>query len=129
MARYRINIPEKLPGLNDYIRACRTNRFQAANMKREVEEKLSGHLSAVPELSVPVRISFIWTEGNRRRDPDNVAFAKKFILDTLVKCGKLSNDDQAHVEAFSDAFQVMPGKWGVEIMIEENNDIEREEAT
>ena len=32
----RAEIRMKLPSLNDYIRACRSNRFQGSEMKREV---------------------------------------------------------------------------------------------
>ena len=33
----------------------------------------------------PVIIHYRWIEPNRRRDKDNVAFAKKFIQDSLVR--------------------------------------------
>ena len=31
-------------------------------------------------------------------------FGKKFILDTMVKCGKLKNDNRKNVYAFTDEF-------------------------
>ena len=36
-----IEIPEKLPSLNEYINACRSNRYAGAKMKREVEDTIS----------------------------------------------------------------------------------------
>ena len=51
------------------------------------------------------RIVFRWIEPNRRRDKDNVAFAKKFILDALVKAGKLKDDNRNCVIAFTDNFE------------------------
>lgn len=119
MAQYTANIPLKLPGLNEYVRACRSNRFEGAKMKRENESAIAFYIRGLPALSGPVRITFAWTEGNARRDLDNVAFAKKFILDALVKTGKLPNDDRRHVLGFTDTFRTVPGVWGVSVIIEE----------
>ena len=49
-------------------------------------------------------ITFNWIESNRKRDLDNVAFAKKFILDALVKCGKMKDDNRNYVLGFVDEF-------------------------
>lgn len=94
----------KLPGLNEYIDACRENRFKAAKMKREAEELIiwqTKHLSPIQSKSIFV---FTWHEETRRRDPDNVCSAKKFILDALQKCGKLKNDNSRYVAGFEDHF-------------------------
>jgi Holliday junction resolvase RusA-like endonuclease len=40
----------------------------------------------------PVTIHFEWYRGNAKSDPDNVDFARKFILDGLVEAGILRND-------------------------------------
>ena len=45
----------------------------------------------------PVTVRFTWVEGNRRRDIDNVAFAKKFVLDGLVQAGVIGNDTPQYV--------------------------------
>ena len=50
----------------------------------------------------PVRLNFIWYEKTKRRDPDNVASAKKFILDALQKQGILPNDSRKYIYGFSD---------------------------
>ena len=47
----------------------------------------------------------MWIEDSKRRDLDNIAFSKKFILDALVKTGKLEDDDQDHVKGFTDRFE------------------------
>ena len=49
---------------------------------------------------------FTWTEPNRRRDCDNIASAKKFILDALVKMRVLENDTQKYVVGFYDIFEI-----------------------
>jgi len=53
-----------------------------------------------------VFVTFAWHEPNRRRDADNVAFAKKFILDALVGLGVLPDDSRKYVTGFADEFHV-----------------------
>ena len=100
-----IEIRMKLPSCNEYINACRTNRHKGAKMKRDVEEQIMWQIAKLPVYDKPVRIHFHWIEENRRRDLDNVAFGKKFILDALVKAGKLSDDNRKIVTAFIDTFE------------------------
>ena len=57
-------------------------------------------------------------EEIRRRDPDNVRFGVKFILDALQKCGKLKNDNSSYIAGFQDAYEYGKGQ-GVMIEIEE----------
>jgi Holliday junction resolvase RusA-like endonuclease len=47
-------------------------------------------------------VRFEWHEKTKRRDADNIAFAKKFILDALVKMGVLPNDSRKYVKGFYD---------------------------
>ena len=99
-----IVIEMKLPSLNDYIRVCRSNKYQAAKYKAEIEEEIALYLKKMPMYSKPIAIHFHWVEGTKRRDLDNVSFAKKFILDAMVKCGKLKDDNRRCVAAFKDTF-------------------------
>ena len=102
--KYRLEIPLKLPSLNDYIRACRENRYAGANMKKNIENDLALFINKLPTFKNPIRIKFTWIESNKKRDLDNICFAKKFILDTLVKCGKMKNDNRNYVVGFTDEF-------------------------
>ena len=102
--KYRVVIPMKLPSLNDYIRACRENRYAGANMKKNIENDLAFFINKLPKFKNPIRINFTWVESNKKRDLDNICFAKKFILDTLVKCGKMKNDNRNYVVGFTDDF-------------------------
>lgn len=111
----------KLPSLNDYIRVCRENRFEAAQFKRKIEDNISIFIRRLPTFEKPVSIHFHWIEENKRRDYDNVAFAKKFILDALVKCGKLKDDNRRFVTGFSDSFEY-GDRARVIIVIEETKD-------
>ena len=100
---YKAFIPMKLPSLNDYIRACRANKYAASKMKRENEDEIGFYLKPLPKLK-KVSILFYWHEKTKRRDYDNIAFAKKFILDAMVKYGKLDDDNRNNVFGFEDRF-------------------------
>lgn len=101
----KCEIDMKLPSLNDYVKWCRSNKFMAAKKKAEIEQEIGLHLTKMPKMSKPIKIHFHWIEGTKRRDLDNIAFAKKFILDAMVKYGKLENDNRRHVTAFTDTFE------------------------
>ena len=101
-------IPLKLPSLNEYIRECRSNRYAGAEMKRREEQKIALFVKSLPVFEDPVEIEFCWQEKDRRRDLDNIAFAKKFILDALVKTGRLKDDNRRHVVGFKDSFTTGP---------------------
>lgn len=101
-----VRIPVKLPGLNDYTKANRRNRYAGAAMKQDAENMCIPFLMRLPRFDRPVHIHFIWTEKNARRDYDNIAFAKKFVLDALVKAGKLADDNRRHVVGFQDSFEI-----------------------
>lgn len=100
----KIEIPMKLPSLNDYTRANRSNAFEGAKMKRQIEQGIAVYIAKMPRFEKPIRIHFHWIEQNGRRDLDNVAFAKKFILDAMVNTGKLKDDNRKCVTAFRDTF-------------------------
>jgi Holliday junction resolvase RusA-like endonuclease len=104
MAICRIVIPLKLPSCNEYINECRKNKYAGAKMKRETEAMIGCYLIGVPKFTKPVKIHFTWIEGSKRRDLDGICFAKKFILDSLVKYGKLKDDNRNCVYAFTDKF-------------------------
>lgn len=114
MRQYHIS--GKLPGANDYINACRRNRYAGAKLKEDTERLICMQICDRKPVDRAVRLRFTWHEGNRRRDKDNVAFAKKFILDALQKCGVLPNDNNLYIEGFEDVFEY-GGDYGVEVMI------------
>lgn len=101
----KCEIDMKLPSLNEYVNICRTNPYKASKFKKNLESDISMFLMRLPVFIHPVKIRFHWIEGNKRRDLDNIAFAKKFILDAMVKCGKLKDDNRRFVTAFTDTFE------------------------
>lgn len=106
--RYKFEIKEKLPGLNEYTKSNRTNKFAGATLKKKTEEHIYYYILEQLrniKISRKVFITFTWVEENGKRDLDNICFAKKFILDALVKAGALGNDNKSHVSGFMDKFE------------------------
>lgn len=90
-----LEIPFRLPSLNEVIGANRKNPYAGAKLKRDTEEQLMWLIKSAKLMPVtqPCIVHMLFIEPNRRRDADNVESAKKFILDALVKSGVLLNDN------------------------------------
>lgn len=125
---YRTIIDMKLPSLNDYINACRNNRYAGAKLKKEVEDVIMWYIKTMPRYEQPIKIHFTWVEGNKKRDFDNICFAKKFILDAMQKCGKIPNDNHKYVRGFTDNF-LYSHKTYVIVEVETLNEDNRRENT
>lgn len=104
--RAQFEIKGRLPGLNEIIGACRSHRMAGATQKKKADDECGQWilLGRVPVFPGPVRVHFDWFLDDRR-DPDNVRAGSKFILDALVKAGRLVNDDQKTIVGLSDAFR------------------------
>lgn len=97
----------RLPSLNEYINAERTNRYKAAKLKRDLQERIGAEIrrSNLKQVKVPVKLVYRFYEANRRRDKDNIAgVAHKFVQDSLVAEGILEDDGWDYVEGFEDKF-------------------------
>lgn len=101
-------IDDKMPSLNEYINACRRNPFSGASFKKKVEKDIGkaieiyldkGLLTPTEE---PVKVSFTWVERTMKRDADNIASAKKYILDAMQTYNVIPNDNRKYVKGFSD---------------------------
>lgn len=104
----KLTIPGRLPGANEYIKECRANYHAAAKMKREVETDVGYCIMSQlrGKRFGAVKLRFSWYEDGKKRDKDNIAFAKKFILDALQKAGVIKGDGWNCVVGFSDEFYV-----------------------
>jgi Holliday junction resolvase RusA-like endonuclease len=120
---YRLVIPGTLPNLNDYIGACRRNKFAGAKMKNQAEHLISIYIKAQlkhVKFKNAVILHFTWIEPNKRRDLDNIAgMGHKIILDSLVNCGVLVDDGWRYVAGFTDNFEVDKKTPRIEVHFEE----------
>ena len=107
---YHFLIEGRLPNLNDYIKAERTNRYRGAQIKSDAHHAVMLQLrnqNKGLKITKPVYIRFAWVEANARRDPDNVSsYGRKVILDVLVDLGILVDDSQKYIKGFTDEFYV-----------------------
>lgn len=103
-------IKGSLAGLNEFIAANRQHRIKGNKLKRNNTDMVK---AAIYEAGLkgyaciePVKINFYWYEKNKKRDKDNIASAKKYILDAMIEIGLIRNDGWKNVEGFKDRFDV-----------------------
>ena len=109
-------IPYRMPGLNDYVDACRSNKYAGAVMAKKWKMMVSSIVGAKKQYD-RVYVDFLWVEQNKKRDPDNIVFAKKFILDGLVDAGLIKKDGWAQISGFSDRWMVDKDNPGVRVTV------------
>ena len=101
-------IKQKLPSLNDWWYALASNKYVGSKFKNEIEEVIGWSIrqaltsKTLHKPTGAVMIRFEWHEKTKRRDADNIASAKKFILDALVKTKVLKDDSRKYVKGFYD---------------------------
>jgi hypothetical protein len=120
MKRFDFFVPGPLPGLNDIIDASKTGffargkrskrMFEYTLMARRWTKAVGDHIYIGAKGDVPefdyVQIVFKWLEKNKKRDPDNIAASRKFILDGMVKVGLIPTDGWRHIHSWDDYFMV-----------------------
>lgn len=85
-------IEGELTDLNTHLGAANTNRYIANSIKQDETDRVGWACKSIGPITEPVRLKFTWYCKNKRKDPDNIVFAKKYILDGLVSVGVLEND-------------------------------------
>ena len=94
-------IPFSLISLNEYINAERTNKFKASKIKKDLTNNIGYFCKKLNLDPCQYDLVIVWTTKDKRKDTDNVTFAVKFILDAVVKMGKLPNDGYKHIRNIS----------------------------
>ena len=105
MGRIVVSIPHRFVSLNDYINAERTNRYMAAKIKKSETQIAADAFKGLQPILVPCIVRFTWVVPNKRRDLDNIAFAKKYILDGAVDAGFIPGDNMKYIIGFEDVVQ------------------------
>ena len=97
------------PTLNEYINLERTNKFQAANLKKVMTNKIA-YLAKELNFMLPEKTCFdieiTWYKPNNRHDHDNISFGIKFVLDGLINAKVLKNDNSKYIRNISHKFEL-----------------------
>lgn len=115
----KIFVPGKLPDLNSFTTSAERSYFNRSKTKKKWTERVKS--LAVDHISKKYESIYLllnWQEQHKRRDPDNIAFSIKFILDGLVRANIIPNDNWKHVLGWSNVFKFKKDiEQGVEILI------------
>ena len=101
--RFRKKTHDRFPTLNEYIDCERGSAIAAAAMKKKCTEQVKAQCLSqqIQPVNGKADLLFEW-HSSTRHDPDNVAFAKKFILDGLQLAGVLENDNRKFIGTMAD---------------------------
>ena len=120
---YEINITGRLPGMNEFISAQRTNKYKGAQMKADGQHTCEIYVKKAlrnVHIEKPIKIHYCFYERNTKRDMDNISgFAHKVFQDALVSCGVIDNDGWKNIVGFTDSFFVDKKNPRIEIVLEE----------
>jgi Holliday junction resolvase RusA-like endonuclease len=112
-----IYIDYDFPNWNEYINKERTNKFAGARIKRQDLDVIRySTIGMKYKGTYPIRITFKKYFGDKRQDLDNVRI--KGIIDGLVKCGIIENDNLNNIQEIILKPIFDNSKEGIEIEIE-----------
>lgn len=118
--RAELVIPGQLPALNEIIQASKTHWSQYSKLKKKYSD-------LIEDITVIHRTPFFrelelditYYCRDRRKDPDNIAAGKKFILDGLVAAGVIKDDGWKCVKGFNERWQVDKENPRVEVVLKD----------
>ena len=117
----KIVIPGEMPGMNEIIDAAKMERkrYHPYNdMKRENTNLVTWFCKKIPKKK-RIFLDITWIAKDKRRDPDNIAAAVKFIWDGLVEAGVIKNDGWSENGGWSNKFDVDKDNPRIEVIIKE----------
>ena len=116
-------IPGELPGLNDIIDKSKNFWGRYSDSKRQYTELVWLHARTTlkPFRKFPVDFRFDWYCSSKRKDKDNIAVGKKFILDGLTDAGIIPDDSWRYIGNFQDYFYVDRTNPRVVVVMTEQN--------
>ena len=107
-----------LPTLNEMIRTARGNKYAAAAQKKKYTGLVATEIMVQTERPHfdAISLDITWIETKKKRDPDNVFAAVKFILDGIVAAGIIKDDDRDHVASITNRIAVSDSR-GAAVMV------------
>lgn len=103
----KVLVEGKFPGMNEIIATSKKHYILYSKMKAEFTELFQWQTKNLPKIrGGKAIIRLHWTFKNKRRDPDNVMAAQKFILDALVRNGVLIDDTLDYIHSLESTFNL-----------------------
>ena len=118
MSKNLLIIPGELPDLNATVKKSKSHWSKYSEEKRAWTVGIALIAKRLPKMQ-RVSLKFMWYMKDKRKDPDNFVFAKKHIIDGLVKAGVIPNDGWNEIASFSDSWAVDKKNPRVEVEIEQ----------
>lgn len=123
MNNLNITIPGRLPGMNEYIEACREHRMRGAAVKKAAQEQCAWAMMDAKRKGVHFDrcdAQITWYEKNSRRDPDNISgFGRKVIFDALQQMGIIDNDGRKQIVSITEFWKIDRQNPRIEITLTE----------
>ena len=105
-----LTIYGQLTDFNKHEKAARGHWRTAAKIKKAETNRVAKECLLIEnkheELKYPIDLNFYWYCKDKKIDKDNLAFAKKYILDGMVAAGVIPNDTWEYIGDFSDIFLI-----------------------
>ena len=116
----KIVINGTLPSLNTIINEAKKHPMAYASMKNESTQTCQWPMKELPPDFTPdkVFLDITYFVPNWRTDPDNVAAAKKFIMDALVEEEIIEDDTHKFIAGWEESFKKDKENPRIEIEIE-----------
>ncbi len=115
-----IFVPGVFPSANEAIAAAKGmggRGYLYAKLKKTWTEKVRVVAKGMVPFTSPVHIDWVWQCASRRMDPDNITFAKKYVLDGIVEAGVLVDDSWAHITSWTERWEVCKENPGVRVTL------------
>ena len=107
----KFTIQGELPDLNTYTNDERGNKYAGAGLKKKATNKVAMSIKdkkTINRTKFKRSVCFyvVYYCKDRRKDKDNIAFAKKFIFDGLQQAGVIENDGWNNIESWEERFEI-----------------------
>jgi len=111
-------IKGELPTLNEEINGAKKHWSYYAKKKKEWTNLVAWQAKKMAKIKeYPITFEINWYMKNKKKDPDNVAFAKKYIFDGLVTAGVLENDGSKQITGWTEVISLDRDNPRVEVFI------------
>ena len=115
----KFTVRTPLPSLNEYINAERSNKYAAAKIKKNATNAVLWAIKTQKCKETFEQFSLVinYFCKDKRKDKDNIAFQKKFILDGMQKAGIIANDGWNNVTDWEEHFWIDKNNPRIEVEI------------